>query len=172
MRHVIGALLEDDSSVTVVDMEAGVEHLSRGTARHVDTLIVTLEPYFKSLETSRRSAELAREIGISRILAVANKTRDEEDRQAIREFAARHELTLVVEMPMDDQLRKADLAGLAPIDVTDSPRWPRSSPSRPVWLSTPPPDVATRASTDCTTLARLRCRPRASQGGRVDGNPT
>lgn len=121
MRHVIGALLEQESSVTVVDMEAGLEHLSRGTGRHVDTLIVTLEPYYKSLETARRCAELGREIGIPRIVAVANKTRDDDDRAAIREFAARHDLQLVGEIPMDDRLRKADLAGRAPIDETDSP---------------------------------------------------
>ena len=101
--------------------EAGLEHLSRGTGRHVDTLIVTLEPYYKSLETSRRCAELGREIGIPRIVAVANKTRDEEDRIAIREFAARHDLQLVADIPMDDRLRKADLAGRAPIDEIDSP---------------------------------------------------
>ena len=121
MRHVIGALLEQDSTITVVDMEAGLEHLSRGTGRHVDTLIVTLEPYYKSLETARRCAELAREIGIPRIVAVANKTRDDEDRAAITEFAARHDLTLIGDIPMDDRLRKADLAGRAPIDEVDSP---------------------------------------------------
>jgi len=121
VRHVIGALLEQESTVTVVDMEAGLEHLSRGTGRHVDTLIVTLEPYYKSLETARRCAELGREIGIPRIVAVANKTRDDEDRAAIQEFAARHDLTLIGEIPMDDRLRKADLAGRAPIDEVDSP---------------------------------------------------
>ena len=121
MRHVIGALLEQDSTVTVVDMEAGLEHLSRGTGRHVDTLIVTLEPYYKSLETARCCAELGREIGIPRIVAVANKTRDDEDRAAIQEYAARHDLTLIGEIPMDDRLRKADLAGRAPIDEVDSP---------------------------------------------------
>ena len=121
MRHVIGALLEQESTVTVVDMEAGLEHLSRGTGRHVDTLIVTLEPYYKSLETGRRCAELGREIGIPRIVAVANKARDNEDRRAIREFAARHDLTLIGEIPMDDRLPKADLAGRAPIDETGSP---------------------------------------------------
>ena len=121
MRHVIGALLEQESTVTVVDMEAGLEHLSRGTGRHVDTLIVTLEPYYKSLETARRCAELGREVGIPRIVAVANKTRDDEDRAAITAFAARHHLTLVGEIPMDDRLRKADLAGRAPIDESDSP---------------------------------------------------
>ena len=121
MRHVIGALLEQESTVTVVDMEAGLEHLSRGTGRHVDTLVVTLEPYYKSLETARRCAELGREIGIPRIVAVANKTRDDEDRAAIQEFAARHDLTLIGDIPMDDRLRKADLAGRAPIDEVDSP---------------------------------------------------
>jgi len=121
VRHVIGALLEGDSTITIVDMEAGLEHLSRGTGRHVDTLLVTLEPYYKSLETARRCAELAREIGIPRVVGVANKTRDGEDRTAIREFAAGHGLTLVGEIPMDDGLRKADLAGRAPIDEIGSP---------------------------------------------------
>ena len=121
MRHVIGALLEQASTVTVVDMEAGLEHLSRGTGRHVDTLLVTLEPYYKSLETARRCAELGREIGIPRIVGVANKTRDQDDRAAIREFAARHGLTLIGEIPMDDRIRKADLAGRAPIDEADAP---------------------------------------------------
>jgi hypothetical protein len=51
----------------------------------------------------------AREIGIPRIAVVANKTRDDEDRRPIGEI------------PMDDRLRKADLAGRAPIDETDSP---------------------------------------------------
>ena len=58
--------------VTVVDMEAGLEHLSRGTDRHVDTLLVVAEPYFKALETARRCVELGRELNIPRIAAVAN----------------------------------------------------------------------------------------------------
>ena len=47
--------------MTIVDMEAGLEHLSRGTGRHVDALLVVMEPYYKSLETARRCAELGRE---------------------------------------------------------------------------------------------------------------
>jgi CO dehydrogenase maturation factor len=121
VRHVIGALLEQPMAVTVVDMEAGLEHLSRGTGRYVGTLLVTLEPYYKSLEAGRRCAELAREIGIPTVLAVANKTRDEEDRSAIRHFTARHGLSLAGDIPFDERLRKADLAGRAPIDEVDSP---------------------------------------------------
>lgn len=121
MRHVIGALLEQESTATIVDMEAGLEHLSRGTARHVETLLVVLEPYYKSLETAARCAELGREIGIPRIVAVANKMRDDDDRAAIRDFAARRNLALAGEIPMDDRIRKADLAGRAPIDEAGSP---------------------------------------------------
>jgi CO dehydrogenase maturation factor len=121
VRHVVGALLEQPASTTVLDMEAGLEHLSRGTGRHVDTLLVTLEPYYKALETARRSAELGREVGIPRVAGVANKTRDADDRAAIREFAARHDLPLIGDIPFDERIQKADLAGRAAIDAADSP---------------------------------------------------
>ena len=73
--------------MTVVDLEAGLEHLSRGTARHVDTLLLIAEPYFKSLEAAQRSFALAKDLGISRIQMVANKIRsprDEDNRRARR----------------------------------------------------------------------------------------
>lgn len=107
--------------ITIVDMEAGLEHLSRGTARHVDTLLVVVEPYYKALEIARRAAQLGRELGVARILGVANKIRDDADASAVRDFAATHELTIAAEVPFDDRLRKADLEGHAPIDVRDSP---------------------------------------------------
>jgi len=98
----------------VVDMEAGLEHLSRGTGRHVDTLLVVMEPYYKALETARRCAELGRELGIPRILAVANKLRGEEDRGAVRQYAAAHGLQLAGEVPFDAALQQADQRGTAP----------------------------------------------------------
>lgn len=113
--------MQAEHPVTIVDMEAGLEHLSRGTGRHVDTLVVVLEPYFKALETGRRAAELGRELGVSRVMAVANKLRDEEDTAAVRDYARANGLTVAGEIPLDDELRKADLAGRAPIDLQDSP---------------------------------------------------
>ena len=107
--------------ITIVDMEAGLEHLSRGTARHVDTLLVILEPYYKALETARRAAQLARELGVRQILGVANKIRDDADGDAVRKFAATHGLSIAAEIPLDEGIRKADLAGKAPIDVAGSP---------------------------------------------------
>lgn len=113
--------MEASAPITIVDMEAGLEHLSRGTARHVDTLLVVLEPYYKALEIGRRAAELGAEIGVGRILAVGNKLRDGEDVAAVREFARSHNLEIVAEVPLDDEIRKGDLAGRAPIDLPNSP---------------------------------------------------
>jgi CO dehydrogenase maturation factor len=114
VRHLLGGLLAEEQVVTVVDMEAGLEHLSRGTGRHVDTLLVVMEPYYKALETARRCAELGRDLGISRILGVANKLRGEEDLAAVRQYAAAHGLQLAGEVPYDAALQQADQRGTAP----------------------------------------------------------
>jgi CO dehydrogenase maturation factor len=114
VRHLLAGMLEERGVVTVVDMEAGLEHLSRGTERHVDVLLVVLEPYYKALETARRCAELGRELGIARVLAVANKLRGPEDTAAVRGYAAAHGLRLVGEVPFDEGVYQAELAGRAP----------------------------------------------------------
>src|SRR5215475_14153271 len=95
-------------------MEAGLEHLSRGTGRHVDTLLVVLEPYYKALETAHRCAELGRELGIPQVLGVANKLRGEGDRHAVRQYAAAHGLSLAGEVPFDAEVYQADQRGTAP----------------------------------------------------------
>src|SRR5207247_721828 len=118
VRHLIGAILEDERHITVVDMEAGVEHLSRGTGRHVDTLLVMLEPYYKALETSRRCAELGRELNIPRVVGVANKIRDAADAEAVRAYAAAHGIELAAAIPFDDGVRRSDLAGTPLVDST------------------------------------------------------
>lgn len=121
VRHLLGAMIQNDRAVTIVDMEAGLEHLSRGTARHVETLLLVFEPYYKSLETARRSMELGRELGVGRIAAVANKLRDDADAAAVHEYAAAHDLPIIADVPFDDELRRADLSGRAPIDLSDAP---------------------------------------------------
>src|SRR5262245_36111575 len=120
VRHLLGGLLEEKQVVTVVDMEAGLEHLSRGTGRHVDTLLVVMEPYYKAMETARRCAELGRELGIPQVLGVANKLRGEEDRQAVRQYAAAHGLGLAGEVPFDAEVYQADQKGTAPTLATGS----------------------------------------------------
>jgi CO dehydrogenase maturation factor len=67
-----------------MDMEAGIEHLGRGTARAVDILIVVVEPGRRSVETANRVRALAADIGIEKIAVVGNKVRDSGDEQFLR----------------------------------------------------------------------------------------
>jgi CO dehydrogenase maturation factor len=117
VRGVAGALLGVENEVNLLDMEASIEHLGRGTPGEVDDLLVVVEPYYRALETAGRIAPLARELGIGRILAVANKIRDDEDARVIREYLSGHGIELVAEIPFDDAVRDADRRGLSLIDV-------------------------------------------------------
>ena len=101
---------------TIVDTEAGLEHLSRGTTRHVDCMLIVIEPYFKSLETGARIQELTRELGIGQIYGVANKIRGSEDEEAIHAFCKKRNVELLSFIPYDESLIEADRIGLAPID--------------------------------------------------------
>ena len=98
-------------------MEAGLEHLSRGTGKHVSRLVAVLEPYYRSMETARNVAALAAELGIPDVVVVANKVRDAADRSAIAEFCQAHAMRLVGEVPYDGQLADVERSGGAPIDM-------------------------------------------------------
>jgi CO dehydrogenase maturation factor len=116
VRGVLGSLVAGASQTTIVDLEAGLEHLSRGTARYVDTLLIVGEPYFKSLETASRSFALARELGIGQIRMIANKVRTPRDEDSVREYAARHGLPIATVVPYDDAVVAADERGMALIE--------------------------------------------------------
>src|SRR5262249_34844555 len=110
VRALIEAAGDDDAEVTVLDTEASPEHLTRGTARYAETMLTVVEPYYKSLETGRRMAALARELGVPEVKLVANKVRDENELRAVREFASRHELELAGIVPYDEAFPDAERA--------------------------------------------------------------
>jgi CO dehydrogenase maturation factor len=116
VRGVLRGLVSTTSRMTVVDLEAGLEHLSRGTARHVDTLLLIAEPYFKSLEAVQRSFALAKDLGIGRISMVANKIRSPRDEATVREFAGRHTVSVAGVIPFDPAVVEADERGAAVMD--------------------------------------------------------
>lgn len=102
---------------TVTDMEAGLEHLKRGTARHVDMMLVVAEPYYRSLEAAMRTAELANELGIRHVKVVANKVRSDEDFEAIKTFCDQHGMEIIGSVPLDPAFENAEKDGGAPYDL-------------------------------------------------------
>ncbi len=122
VRSVIETAASGDGEVCILDTEASPEHLSRGTAKYADTMLAIVEPYFKSLETGRRMAALAEDLGLDRVALVANKIRDERDLAAVEEFAVQHGLQIAGVIPFDGGLADAERAGVAPLDFdADSP---------------------------------------------------
>ena len=101
---------------TVTDMEAGLEHLKRGTARHVDMMLVVAEPYYRSLEAAMRTAALAKELGIQHIKVVANKVRNDGDMEAIQTFCEQHGMEIIGAVPLDDEMVEAERQEKAPYD--------------------------------------------------------
>jgi CO dehydrogenase maturation factor len=73
LREVLNHLLLSAGERVVVDMEAGIEHLGRGTAEGVDAMLVVVEAGWASLETAERVVSLAADLGVRRCYAIANK---------------------------------------------------------------------------------------------------
>lgn len=115
-RLVLSNLVEDHDEVTIMDMPNGVEHLGIGTAEDVDILLVVAEPTYNSLTTVDKTNTLATELGIPMVHVVANKVRDDHDREVIEEFCTDHDFTIDTEIPYDDTVRRAERDGIAPID--------------------------------------------------------
>jgi CO dehydrogenase maturation factor len=117
-RAVRGLIAEltDFGEHTITDMEAGLEHLKRGTARHVDMMLIVAEPYYRSLEAASRTAELAAELKIPYIKVVANKVRSADDRQAIELYCRQHKIDIIGVVPYDNALIEAERGGQAPVD--------------------------------------------------------
>ncbi len=81
---MVHALTQPDEWV-ILDMEAGLEHLGRGSSASVDCLLIVVEPYRRSLETAERIQLLAADLGIRKVWLVANKTASEEEVRTIRD---------------------------------------------------------------------------------------
>jgi CO dehydrogenase maturation factor len=117
VRELMARLVEEVTELMVTDLEAGLEDFSRGTPRHADSLLVVAEPYYKSLETGRRIADLAHELGVPRILGVANKVRSKGEEAAIHQFAQAHQLDLAAVVPQDEGVLEAERRGCSPVDL-------------------------------------------------------
>jgi CO dehydrogenase maturation factor len=112
MQHLLLRVPDD----VILDMEAGLEHMGRASASGVDALLAVVEPGMRSVQTARRIAKLAKDIGIHRTLIVANKVRNDGERKILQE--ALGEGDILGELPFTPRLAKADLEGMA-VDLED-----------------------------------------------------
>jgi len=112
MQHLLLRISDD----VLLDMEAGLEHVGRASARGVDAMIAVVEPGMRSVQTAARVHRLAKDIGIERTFVVANKISRPEQNDALA--AALPGQTILGSLPYCEELGQADLDG-RPADVQD-----------------------------------------------------
>ena len=116
LKALLSSLVFRKDDVVIMDMEAGLEHLGRGTASMMDQFIVVIEPGARSIQTYTRVKELARDIGITQVRVVANKIRDESDRAFIRSRIPADDLLGFISY--SDEVIEADRRGASPYDCS------------------------------------------------------
>ncbi len=116
LKALIRHLIVGTDEAFVMDLEAGIENLGRGTSRGMDALIIVVEPSQTSLATVAKMKKLAHDIGVDTVLAVANKVIDEADKEAIESTLYELKIPLLTSIPFDKAVRLANLKGKAPLD--------------------------------------------------------
>jgi len=84
LKALLSHVFLNRDEVVLVDMEAGIEHLGRGTAQAVDRFIIVIEPNRTSLDTAVRIKELAGNLGVKDISVIANKIRNTQDKDFVQ----------------------------------------------------------------------------------------
>ena len=100
----------------IMDMEAGLEHLGRGTAMNMDQFVVVIEPGARSVQTYRNVKRLANDLGIKRVRVVANKVRDERDEEFIKANIPAEDLLGFIHYNLE--IMDADRQGKSPYDFS------------------------------------------------------
>ncbi|MFX1295530.1 MAG: AAA family ATPase [Promethearchaeota archaeon] len=122
LRALLNHLILDVKDAIVIDMEAGIEHLGRGTLRYIDAMVIIIEPGRRSTELAERIKTLANELKVTRLYVVGNKIATPIEEEFIKKMAKSIDIELIGMIPYDNALRNADLNGKAPIDFApDSP---------------------------------------------------
>ncbi|MBI4684996.1 MAG: AAA family ATPase [Nitrospirae bacterium] len=112
LRRLLKHLVAERDEVVVVDMEAGIEHLTRGTAEAVDAFIVVVEPGQRSIQTATTIKEMAKGLGVKNVLVVANKIRDKKDISFIKNSIG--DMRLIGHISFSNAVLEADMHGESP----------------------------------------------------------
>jgi CO dehydrogenase maturation factor len=115
LKSLVRHLILQRDEVVILDMEAGIEHLGRGTAMGVDLILAVVEPGQRSFETAHRIQDMAAALGIRRFAIVLNKAVADEDRGwAETEFGVDRVLGVI---PFDPRIAAADRRGVSLADL-------------------------------------------------------
>lgn len=108
----------------VIDNEAGMEHLSRGTSKSVDVLLLVSDCSRRSIQAVARIRDLALELrlNIGELYLIVNKAPGGQLNDGIMEEINKYNLNLLGVVPMDENIYEYDSNGKPLVDLPiDSP---------------------------------------------------
>lgn len=120
LKRLTSHLILQNKDVVVMDMEAGIEHLARGTAQGVDAFIVVVEPGERSLQTYRKVKKLGEDIGVGKVWVVANKIRNQKDEHFIMDNIKKEEFLGFIYY--NEDVINSDRSNLSPYDNSEKTR--------------------------------------------------
>lgn len=114
LRRLIKHLLTERDEIVIMDMPAGIEHLTRGSAEAVDAFIVVVEPGKRSIETANTIKKMSEELRVKKLFVIANKIRTKEDLKFIKEGVK--DMAFAGSISLDPLIISADMKGIAPFN--------------------------------------------------------
>ena len=118
LKRILSYLSLRSKDVVIMDMEAGLEHLGRGTCEGMEQFVVVIEPGARSIQTYKNVKRLAHDLGIQTVRVVANKVRGTEDEEFIRSKIPAEDLLGFIHY--NPEVIDADRQGKSPYDVSKS----------------------------------------------------
>ena len=123
VNHIIRMIIDTltkNYDYTIIDCEAGLEHLSRRTTRDVDVMLVLLDTTLKSIRTALRLKKIAEEIDVDvkKLMNMANKIPEGAEEKVIAE-TEKNNLEIADVIPFDTLIQEYDLKGMPIVDLPD-----------------------------------------------------
>ena len=120
LKNLVRHLLVQREEALIIDMEAGLEHLGRGSTGYVDALIIVVEPGQRAINTARQIKKLGEDLHIKNMMIVGNKINSDQDRQIIEENLS--EFPVLGHMSFNPKILQADREGTSPYDIDEKIR--------------------------------------------------
>ncbi|MHA1895099.1 MAG: nucleotide-binding protein [Candidatus Helarchaeota archaeon] len=118
IKALLNHLILDRDEIVILDMEAGVEHLGRGTAKYVDIILIVVEPGRRSIDIAKQIKELAISLKVEseKIFIIGNKISNQDEEEFINNISKELDIEILGILPYDRNLIEADLKGIAILD--------------------------------------------------------
>ncbi len=115
LKRLFKHLVIDRKEIIILDMEAGIEHLGRGTCENMDMLIVVIEPGLRSIQTAMLVKRMSIDLGIKSVSIVLNKVKDDEEKELLE--SKLKDFKIIGHLPYSEKVRESDLKSFSPCTI-------------------------------------------------------